>query len=196
MTRSLSPRSDAGVRGSSVGGTSGVDSSPAKIASKSSAAWIPESIMNVKRGIFKANFPSWPALIETCYHIRGYERNPQLLARFSDPNPKSSTFNRSIRQCLNCLSDDGHNMRSCPKQFLNKSGLINNKIGELPESEREVVWRMIQDKLLGRSQYNAKGVPGHFQKSKRNSERSEVSVTTDQTRNFVKSPGSSTFSSN
>ena len=58
VTRSLSPPSDAGVRGSSVGGTSGVDSSSAKIASKSSAAWIPESIMNVKRGVFKANFPS------------------------------------------------------------------------------------------------------------------------------------------
>ena len=57
-TRSLSPLSDAGVRGSSVGGTSGVDSSSAKFFIKSSAAWIPESIMNVKRDVFKANFPS------------------------------------------------------------------------------------------------------------------------------------------
>ena len=73
MTRSLPPRSDAGVRGSSVGGTSGVDSSSAKIASKSNAAWIPESVMNVKRDVFKANFPSWPASIKTwdaVYHIR------------------------------------------------------------------------------------------------------------------------------
>ena len=38
VTRSLPPRSDAGVRGSSVGGPSSVDSSYAKIASKSNAA--------------------------------------------------------------------------------------------------------------------------------------------------------------
>ena len=71
-----------------------------------------------------------------------------------------------------------------------------NKIGELPEPETEVVWRRIQNKLKGRSQYRPKGYPGHFQKSKRNSDRSKVSVTTDQTRNLVKSPGSSTSSLN
>ena len=57
-TRSLSPLSDAEVWGSSVGGTSVVNSSSAKNSSKSSAAWIPESVMNVKREVFKANFPS------------------------------------------------------------------------------------------------------------------------------------------
>ena len=91
-----------------MGGTSGVDSKSAKIARKSNAAWIPESITNVKQDIFKANFPSWPASIKTwdaVYHIQGQDRDPPLLARFSDP-----TFRRFIGQCLNCLSDDGHNM--------------------------------------------------------------------------------------
>ena len=56
VTRSLPPRSDAGLRGSRGRSTSGVDSSSAKIASKSNAARIPESIMNVKRDVFRANF--------------------------------------------------------------------------------------------------------------------------------------------
>ena len=49
VTRSLPPRSDTGVRGSSGGGASGVGSSSAKIASKTSAAWVPESIINMKK---------------------------------------------------------------------------------------------------------------------------------------------------
>ena len=57
VTRSLTPRSDTGARGSSGGGAPGVGSSSAKIASKTSAAWFPESIMNVKKDIFKADFP-------------------------------------------------------------------------------------------------------------------------------------------
>ena len=36
---------------------------------------------------------------------------------------------------------------------------MNNKIGELPESEREVVWRRIQNKFKVSSQYSAKWVP-------------------------------------
>ena len=51
------PRSDIGARGSSGGGAPGVGSSSAKIASKTSAAWVPKSIMNVKKDIFKADFP-------------------------------------------------------------------------------------------------------------------------------------------
>ncbi|CAM9880899.1 unnamed protein product, partial [Ascophyllum nodosum] len=47
VTRSLPPRSDTGARGSSGGGAAGVGSSSAKIASKTSAAWVPESFMNV-----------------------------------------------------------------------------------------------------------------------------------------------------
>ena len=132
VTWSLSPRSDAGVRGSSVGGTAGVNSSSANISSKPSAAWIPESIVNAKRDVRKANFPSWPASIKTwdaVYYIRGgQDQDLPSLARFSDPKTKSSTFKRFIGQCLNCLSDDGHNTRSCPKPFLNKSRLMNNKI--------------------------------------------------------------------
>ena len=131
-----------------------MNSSSAKKSSKSNATWITESIVNVKRDVFKANFPSWPASIEmwdAVYHVRGQDRNLPLLARFSEPKTKSSTFKRFIGQCLNCLSDDGHNMRSCPKPFLNKSGLMNNKFGELPVSERETVWRRIQNKLKGRS---------------------------------------------
>ena len=54
---------------------------------------------------------------------------------------------------------------------------MNNKIGELPEYEKEVVWRRIQNKPKGRSQYRPKSHPGHFQKSKRNSDGSEVSTT-------------------
>ena len=87
-----------------MGGTLGDDLSSAEIASKSNAAWIPESIMNVKRDIFKANFPSWPASIKTwdaVYHIQGYDRDLPLLARFSDPKTKPSTFRRFIVQCLN-----------------------------------------------------------------------------------------------
>ena len=57
VTRSLPPRRDTGARGSSGGGAPGVDSSSAKITSKTSAAWIPQSIMNVKKDIFKADFP-------------------------------------------------------------------------------------------------------------------------------------------
>ena len=82
-TRSLTPRSDTGVRGSSGGGSPGVGSSSAKTASKTSAAWVPESIMNVKRDVFKADFPSWPASIETwgaVYNIRN-DRDPPLIFR-------------------------------------------------------------------------------------------------------------------
>ena len=83
VTRSLPPRSDTG---SSVGGAPGVGSSSTKIACKTSAAWVPESIMNVKKDIFKAEFPSWSASMETwgaVYNIRN-DRDPPLLARFSD----------------------------------------------------------------------------------------------------------------
>ena len=127
MTRSLPPRSDTGVRGSSGGGSPDVGSSSAKIASKTSAAWVPESIMNVKINVFKADFPSWPASMETCgavYNIRN-DRDPPLLARFSDHKPKPATFRKFVGKCLNCLSDDGHNIQSCPKPFLNKSGILN-----------------------------------------------------------------------
>ena len=58
VTRSLPLRSDTGVRGFSGGGAPGVGSSSAKIASKTSAAWVPESTMNVKKDIFKADIPS------------------------------------------------------------------------------------------------------------------------------------------
>ena len=57
VTRSLPPRSDTGARGSSGGGAPGVGASSAKTASKASAAWVPESIMNVKKYIFKADLP-------------------------------------------------------------------------------------------------------------------------------------------
>ena len=56
---------------------------------------------------------------------------------------------------------------------------MNNNVGELPEPEKEIVWRRIQNKFKGRSQYRPESHPGHFQKSKRNSNRSKVS-TTDQ----------------
>ena len=141
VTRSLPPRSDTGARGSSGEGAPGVDSSSAKIASKTSAAWVPESIMYVKKYIFKADFPSWPASMETwgaVYNIRN-DRDPPLLARFSDHKTEPATFRKFVGQCLNCLSDDGHNMRSCLKPFLNRIGLLNSKIGELPEPEKEAV---------------------------------------------------------
>ena len=149
VTRSLLPRSDTGVRGSSGGGSPGVGSSSAQIASKTSAAWVPESIMNVKRDVSKADFPSWPASMETwgaVCNIRN-DRDPPLLARFSDHKTKSATFRKFVGQCLNCLSDDGHNIRTCPKPFQNKSGLMNSKIGDLPEPEKEAVWRRIQNRL-------------------------------------------------
>ena len=149
VTRSLPPSSDTGVRGSSGVGSPGVGSSSAKIASKTSAAWVPESIMNVKKYVFKADFPSWPASMETwsvVYNIRN-DRDPPLLARFSDHKTKPATFRKFVGQYLNCLSDDGHNMRTCPKPFLNRSGLMNSNIGELLEPEKETVWRRIQKEL-------------------------------------------------
>ena len=48
VTRSLPPRCDTGVRGSSGGGAPGVGSSTAKISSKTSAVWVPESIMRIQ----------------------------------------------------------------------------------------------------------------------------------------------------
>ena len=199
MTRSLPPRSDTGVRGYSEGGSPGVGSSSAKIASKASAAWVPESIMNMKRDIFKADFPSWPASMETwgaVYNIRN-DRDPSLLARFSDHKTKPVTFRKFVGQCLNCLSDNGHNMRTCLKPFLKKSGLMNSKIGELSEPEKEAVWRRIQNRLKRKSQHRPKSHPaGNSQRSRRNSDRSEVSVTTYQTKKFVKTPDSSESSSN
>ena len=160
VTRSLSPRCDTGVRGSSEGGAPGVGASSAKFASKTSAAWVPESIMNrmQKKNIFKADFPSWPASMETwgaVYKIRN-DRDPPLLARFSDPKTKPATFRKFVGQCLNCLSDDGHNMRSCLKPFLIESGLLNRKIGELPEPEKEAVWRRIQNQLKRMFQHRQK----------------------------------------
>ena len=98
VTRSLPHRSDTGVRGSSGGGSSGVGSSSSKIASKTSAAWVPESIMNVKKDVFKADFPSWPASMETwgaVYNIRN-DRDPPLLARFSDHKTKPATFRKFL----------------------------------------------------------------------------------------------------
>ena len=201
MTRSRPPRSDTGARGSSGGGAPGVGSSFAKTASKTSAAWVPESIMmNVKKDIFKADFPSWPAsMMETwgaVYNIRN-DRDPPLLARFSDHKTKPATFRKIVGQCLNCLSDDGHNMRSCPKPFLNKSGLLNSKIGELPEPEKEAVWRRIQNRLKRKPQHRPKShSTRNSQRSRRNTDRSEVTVTTDQTKKFVKTPDSSESSSN
>ena len=129
VTRSLPSRSDKGLRGSSGGDLPGVGSSSAKITIKTSAAWVPESIMNMKRDVFKADFPSWPASIETwgaVYNVRN-DRNPPLLARFSDHKTKPATFRKFVGQCLNCLSNDGHNMRTCPEPFLNKSGLLKQQ---------------------------------------------------------------------
>ena len=198
VTRSLPPRFDTGVRGSSGGGAPGVGSSSAKVASKTSAAWVPESIMNVKKDIFKADFPSWPASMETWgagYNIRNVS-DPPLLAQFSDHNIKPATFRKFVGQCLNCLSHDGHNMRSCPKSFLNRSGLLNSKIGELPEPEKEAVWRRIQNRLKRKSQHRPKSHSTGNSQRRRNTDRSEVAVTTDQTKKFVKTPDSSESSSN
>ena len=184
VTRSLLPRSDTGVRGSSGGGSTGVGSSSAKIASKVNGAWVPESIINVKKYVFKADFPSWPASMETwgaVHNIRN-DRDPPLLARFSDHKTKPATFRKFVGQYLNCLSDDGHNMRTCPKPFLNKSELMNGKIGELSGPEKEVVWRKIQNRLKRKSQQRSKSHPSeNSQRSRRNSDRSEVTVTTVQT---------------
>ena len=198
MTRSLPPRCDTGVRGSSGGGAPGVGSSSAKIASKTSAAWVPESIMNVKKDIFKADFPSWPASMETwsaMYNIRN-DSDPPLLARFSDHKTKLATFRKLIGQCLNCLSHDGQNMRSCPKPFLNRSGLLSSKIGELPEPEQEAVWGRIQNRLKRKSQHRPKRHSTGNSQRRRNTDRSEVAVKTDQTKKFVKTPDSSRSSSN
>ena len=198
VTRSLPPRCDTGVRGSSGGGAPGVGASSTKVASKTSAAWVPESIRNVKKDIFKVDFPSWPASVETwgaVYNIQN-DRDPPLLARFSDPKTKTATFRKFVGQCLNCLSDDGHNMRSCLKPFLNKSGLLNSKIGELPEPEKEAVWRRIQNRLKRRFQHRQKSHSTGNSQRRRNTDRSEVAVTTDQTKKFVKTPDSSESSSN
>ena len=198
VTRSLTPRSYTRVRGSSGGGAPGVGSSSAKIASKTSAAWVPESIMNVKKYIFKADFPSWPASMETwgaVYNIRN-DRDSPLLVRFSNHKIKPATFRKFVGQCLNCLSDDGNNMRLCPKPFLNKSGLLNSKIGELPEPEKEAVSRRIQTRLKRKSQHRQKSHSTGNSQRRRNTDRSEVTVTTDQTKKFVKTPDSSESSSN
>ena len=198
VTRSLPPRCDTEARGSSGGGAPGVGASSAKVTSKTRAAWVPESIMNVKKYIFKVDFPSWPASMETwdaVYNIRNYSDLP-LLARFSDHKTKPAMFSKFVGQCLNCLSDDGHNMRSCPKSFLNKSGLLKRKIGELPEPEKEAVWRRTQNRLNKRSQHRQKSHPTGNSQRRRNTDRSEVAVTTDQTKKFMKTPDSSESSSN
>ena len=48
VTRSLPPRCDTGVRGSSEGSAPGVGSSSAKISSETSGTWVPESIMRMQ----------------------------------------------------------------------------------------------------------------------------------------------------
>ena len=54
---------------------------------------------------------------------------------------------------------------------------MNSKIGELPEPEKEAVWRRIQNILKRKSQHRPKSHPaGNSQRSRRNSDRSEVSV--------------------
>ena len=74
---------------------------------------------------------------------------------------------------------------------------MNSKIGELPEPEKEVVWRRIQNRLKRKSQHRPKSCSaGNSQRSKRNTDRSEVAVTTDQTEKFVKTPDSSESRSN
>ena len=144
--------------------------------------------MNVKRDVFKADFPSWPVSMETwgaVYNIRN-DRDPPLLARFSDQKTKPARLGNSLNNGLNCLSDDGHSMGTCPKPFLNKSGLMNSKIGELPEPEKEAVWRRTQNRLKRKAQHRPKSHPaGNCQSSRLNSDRSEVSVATDQTKKFV-----------
>ena len=154
--------------------------------------------MNVKKVIFKADFPAWPASMETwgaVYNIRN-DSDPPLLARFSDPKTKSATFRKIVGQCLNCLSEGGHNMRSCLKPFLNKSGLLKRKIGELPEPEKEAVWQRIQNRLIKRSQHRQKSHSSGNSQRRRNTDRSEVVLTTDQTEKFVETPDSSKSSSN
>ena len=153
--------------------------------------------MNVKKDFFKADFPSWPASLETwgvVYNIQN-DNDPPLLARFSDPKTKSATFRKFVGQCLNCLSEDGHKMRSCSKPFLNRSGLFNRKIGELPDPEIKAVWRRIQNRLKRRSQYRQKSHSTGNSQKKRNTDRSEVAVTTDQTKKFVKTPDNASGSS-
>ena len=155
--------------------------------------------MNMKKVVFKADFPSWPASMETwgaVYNIRN-DCDPPLLARVSDHKTKPATFRKLVGQCLNCLSDDGHNMRTCLKPFLNRSGLMNSKIGELPELEKEAVWRRIQNRLRRKSQHRPKSnSAGNSQRSRRNTDRSDVTVRTDQTKKPVKTPDSSESSSN
>ena len=85
--------------------------------------------------IFAALEPTWGAV----YNIRN-DRDPPLLARFSDPKTKPATLRKFVGQCLNCLSDDGHNMRTCPKPFLNKNGLMNNQASYV----QEVRWTMFE----------------------------------------------------
>ena len=48
VTRALPPRCDTGVRGSSGGSAPGVGPSSAKISSKTSGAWVSESIMRIQ----------------------------------------------------------------------------------------------------------------------------------------------------
>ena len=48
VTRSLPPRCDTGVRGSSEGSAPGVGSISAKISSETSGTWVPESIMRMQ----------------------------------------------------------------------------------------------------------------------------------------------------
>ena len=154
--------------------------------------------MNVKKNIFKEDFPSWPASMKTwgaVYSIRN-DNWPPPLVRFSDPKTKSATFRKFVGQCLNSLSEDGHNMRSCSKPFLNRSGLLNRKIGELPEPKKEAVWRRIQNRLKRRSQHRQKKHSSGNSQKKRNTDRSEVAVTTDQTKKFVQTPDSSESDSN
>ena len=76
---------------------------------------------------------------------------------------------------------------------LNRWGFLNRKIGELPEPEKDAVWRRIQNRLKRRSQYRQKS-SGNSQK-KRNTDRSEVAVTMDQTKKFVKTPDDASESS-
>ena len=66
---------------------------------------------------------------------------------------------------MNCLSDDGYSVRSCPKPFSNKSGLMNNKIGELSESENEVVWSRIQTNSRGDPHTGRRGTPDTFKRA-------------------------------
>ena len=155
LTRALPPREGSGatVDRSSVGtGWSRVSGSKANLGGRhSSAAWVPDSVMNIKKDPFAANFPSWPAAVETwntVYNVKwSSDKDPPLLARFSDPTVRSATFRKFMGKCLNCLSDDGHSVKTCKKSFLNKSGLLNNKIAELPDAEKEVVWKRLRERI-------------------------------------------------